>query len=847
MDVADLDLEDGLMVTPSEAYEFTVHLYGRSDSTSTKCVLQIHYHEKTLSLLRHGQKVENYLFSSLRDVVGDDEVPRLKIRFDDFNQLDIETGTLEKKNEIFTLLTQIIDQQYRSEDSKEDAVDPRSHTIKEGILDKNGHGLFASFMWQERYVKLYPGRMDYHRVKATNHEGPALNQVRLTSNKCSIRAVDENTLILGTPNRDYIFRMRKHAHVDPRTMLNDWRLAFERAIQKGSKEVSLVDKRRLQHENRLPINRGKEDEVPQPCEVGKPSPANEETKFENAQNAAITQDDKSEASAISAGNQQTAKIENDFTTNTKDAIGQALLSIATAKEPTSSQKALQSDVTPSPKQPIPTSEPSTTEPIHKKSGTEILKETLPEATKSEPQISASKPDTSTSRTSSQPTSIVPKPPPSPGIGSAPPPPPPGSGSAPPPPPPPPPPPGSSTASIVHLPPKKDIIPNRKMKTLPWSKVSDAQINTSFWGNATDRTNQIDFQKLEKSFYLKSSDTEKKGAQEHHESPKQEKKKSLLDPKKAQTIGILLKNPELELENVKKRLSKFDVKKDGSLDGLTSEEIKALKICVPTDDERKLFHNKKENELVDVDKLVFELTTIDPIVLQDMLANLLIIREIPEQLRGIEPPITNVINGYKCLRDSKDFKKLLEYILSIGNYMNGGTKEGCAYGFRLSTLVKLVDIKSADEKESVLQFLVEELYHKDAEVFACYKEMGDLLQMRNIDDVKPELKGVETELVQLKGLKASPGGFDEQFIEQTKEFINTQSKELLRLRQLWCSQVENLSSQLKKMFGEFPSSNMKNFMEIVIRFLKKYRRMALEVEEKEQYMQKWNKEKANKGL
>ena len=112
MDFTDFDLEDGLIVTPSEAYEFNVHLYGRNN-TSTKCVLQIHYNEETLSLLRRGHKIENYSFSSLRDVVGDDEVPRLKIRFDDFNQFDIETGTLEKKNEIFTLLSQIVDQNYR--------------------------------------------------------------------------------------------------------------------------------------------------------------------------------------------------------------------------------------------------------------------------------------------------------------------------------------------------------------------------------------------------------------------------------------------------------------------------------------------------------------------------------------------------------------------------------------------------------------------------------------------------------------------------------------------------------------------------------------------------------------
>ena len=48
---------------------------------------------------------------------------------------------------------------------------------------------------------------------------------------------------------------------------------------------------------------------------------------------------------------------------------------------------------------------------------------------------------------------------------------------------------------------------------------------------------------------------------------------------------------------------------------------------------KPFLKFTEDELGNVDKLVFELSTIDPLVLQEMLVNLLIIREIPDQLKG----------------------------------------------------------------------------------------------------------------------------------------------------------------------------------------------------------------------
>ena len=38
--------------------------------------------------------------------------------------------------------------------------------------------------------------------------------------------------------------------------------------------------------------------------------------------------------------------------------------------------------------------------------------------------------------------------------------------------------------------------------------------------------------------------------------------------------------------------------------------------------------------------------------------------------------------------SKEFVDVLQYILSIGNYLNAGTKHGGAYGFKLVTLPKV---------------------------------------------------------------------------------------------------------------------------------------------------------------
>jgi hypothetical protein len=51
------------------------------------------------------------------------------------------------------------------------------------------------------------------------------------------------------------------------------------------------------------------------------------------------------------------------------------------------------------------------------------------------------------------------------------------------------------------------------------------------------------------------------------------------------------------------------------------------------------------------------------------------------------------------------KRILEVVLSVGNYMNGGTRKGGAYGFSLASLGKLVNTKSVDGQQNLLEYIV----------------------------------------------------------------------------------------------------------------------------------------------
>ncbi|RXM94646.1 Protein diaphanous-like 3 [Acipenser ruthenus] len=78
----------------------------------------------------------------------------------------------------------------------------------------------------------------------------------------------------------------------------------------------------------------------------------------------------------------------------------------------------------------------------------------------------------------------------------------------------------------------------------------------------------------------------------------------------------------------------------------------------------------------------------------------------EQVNNIRPDIMAVNAACEEMRKSKSFSKLLELVLLMGNYMNSGSRNAQSYGFDLSSLCKLKDTKSSDQKKTLLHFLAE---------------------------------------------------------------------------------------------------------------------------------------------
>ncbi|KAG8552979.1 hypothetical protein GDO81_003200, partial [Engystomops pustulosus] len=320
----------------------------------------------------------------------------------------------------------------------------------------------------------------------------------------------------------------------------------------------------------------------------------------------------------------------------------------------------------------------------------------------------------------------PPPPPLPGGGPPPPPPLPG---APPPPPlfggaPPPPPFGGIQRAVpppVVLPfgmkPKKDFKPETTMKRINWSKVEPQElVESSFWVKANENKFEFPelFSKLSQTFA-----THQKGSKP--EKPRQE----MVTPRQpgglqrpARQLKESTRAPELQMAEEIPAL----VRRMGELQ--LAEEIPALNLIknLPEQKELNLLSQLKGEyeDLCEPEQFGVVMSTVK--MLRPRLNGILFKLTFEEHISNIRPDIIAVTLACEELKKSESFKKMLELVLLVGNYMNSGSRNAKSLGFNISFLCKIRDTKSSDQKSTLLHFLAEVCEERFADILKFPEEL-----------------------------------------------------------------------------------------------------------------------------
>ncbi|XP_068129830.1 protein diaphanous homolog 1-like [Hyperolius riggenbachi] len=208
--------------------------------------------------------------------------------------------------------------------------------------------------------------------------------------------------------------------------------------------------------------------------------------------------------------------------------------------------------------------------------------------------------------------------------------------------------------------------------------------------------------------------ETKKEQEDDKKPAQKKKikeLKVMDQKTAQNLSIFLGSYRMPYQEIKNAI--LEVNEEVLTESMLSNLVKQL----PEGDQiQQLAEYKEEyNDLAEPEQFGVMMSTVPR--LRPRLNAILFKLTFNEHVENIKPDIVSVTAACEEVQKSKSFANLLEITLLVGNFMNAGSRNAGAFGFDISFLCKLKDTKSADQKTTLLHFLVE----------TCEQDYPDVLQ------------------------------------------------------------------------------------------------------------------------
>ncbi|XP_015865605.2 formin-like protein 1 [Ziziphus jujuba] len=264
-------------------------------------------------------------------------------------------------------------------------------------------------------------------------------------------------------------------------------------------------------------------------------------------------------------------------------------------------------------------------------------------------------------------------------------------------------------SPMELPPssktmeKVEETPKPKLKPLHWDKVRASSDREMVWDQLRSSSFKLNEEMIETLFIVNAPNSKPKEATPRSVLPSPNVENRVLDPKKSQNIAILLRALNVTIEEVCEALL------EGNADALGTELLESLLKMAPTkEEERKLKEYKDDSPLKLGPAEKFLKAVLDVPFAFKRVDAMLYIANFESEVEYLKKSFETLEAACEELRNSRMFLKLLEAVLKTGNRMNVGTNRGDAHAFKLDTLLKLVDVKGADGKTTLLHFVVQEI-------------------------------------------------------------------------------------------------------------------------------------------
>jgi hypothetical protein len=257
-----------------------------------------------------------------------------------------------------------------------------------------------------------------------------------------------------------------------------------------------------------------------------------------------------------------------------------------------------------------------------------------------------------------------------------------------------PPPGALTRpaalpALPFLPPlpemKVNPAPARRTRQFFWEKLPDEQRDSTIWRNIDDAKIDLDVSELITKFQVSEVDD----AKTVYEFVSREKVSNFA-PLRMVDQNTLAADLLAMSEHIPRA------------------HLTALRGCLPdrADFDAISSYDGPKESLGECERFFLSIKHITLLPLRVEL--LLAFPQVEEDLGGMMSRVDAVQRACGELRNSRALQSLLGFVLKIGNFLNGGSTRGGAFGFRINLLTKLADVVSVDPRLTLMDFIAAEL-------------------------------------------------------------------------------------------------------------------------------------------
>lgn len=333
---------------------------------------------------------------------------------------------------------------------------------------------------------------------------------------------------------------------------------------------------------------------------------------------------------------------------------------------------------------------------------------------------------------------------------------------------------------------------------PGAVPQPAQQENVLWDNLEDVPIEVEeFDSLFSRAVVKPKKKEEK------KEKKEEKVKSasVLDGKRSQNIGILLKSQHLDISMIEQVVYNCD---NSDLDFEVLQQIKDIQAT--SEELPQLKSHVEANPTVPLDKpdqFLLDLAGISHF--DDRLTCFMFQNKFSDLCSEIENRLNNIRSVCDFVITSEAMKQVFGVILACGNYMNGGNRQrGQADGFNIDILPKVKDVKSKDNANNLLSYIVRFCITKyddkrgTNEAALPVPEAADVEKCTHID-FETQKNECEKIMKELEIVKNTSKKIVEKSSEETKEPFQTKMSEFLEKAD---GELKNLTDLLEDCVSKF---------------------------------------------